>query len=851
MNISYNWLREYAPVEESPEDLAEILTMGGLEVEGVREIGAALDGVVVGRVQHVRPHPNADRLACCEVDLGGPEAARIVCGAPNVAAGQYVPVATPGATLMLPDRKHPDQRTPVLIRKAKLRGEPSEGMICAEDELGLSDNHDEIMVLTAGDGAAPRIGQPFAEYLASRGTPHRDAVLDVSVTPNRPDAASHLGVARDAAALTGVALRLPEAPEPAPGGEAAQCVAIDLQAPEACPRYVAMIVRDVTVRESPPWLQAKLKAIGLRPRNNIVDITNYLLHDVGQPLHAFDFDTLKGPRIRVRLTEAPTPFATLDDKERTVPPGAIMIADAERDIAIGGVMGGQNSEVRETTKNVLVESACFDPAHIRRTAKALGLQSDASYRFERGVDPTGQVRAAARAAALMAELGGGTVVPGMVDAHPAPRERPPIAVRATRIDHVLGVRIPLETSERLLRSIGFDAVREGEGETARLRCLAPPFRPDIEREVDVIEEIVRLYGYDRIPEPTRAASLSSGSRSSHVVRETPETRLRRTARTLLASTGHREMYANSMLRLDTAERFAQIAGYAAGQVVRTLNPISSEMAALRPSLLPGALQAIAFNRNHGQRTLRFFEFGHVFRRTDSQNDADSQDDANNPRGADQHNAGAGTYAEHESLLLTFSGQATDAGWNTSARPFDFFDAKGAADMLLRHLRTPDIRMAPAPDASSLLDIFSGNVPVGKILEIRPDASGDDAPEYTVYAVELHWTHLVRRTAPFLDRTYQAVERHPAMERDMALVVDRKEPAGDLLQTIRRAGGRLLQHVRLFDLYEGEQVGPGKKSVAFALRFSANRTLTDREVNKKMARIVHALEKAHGALLRSE
>lgn len=840
MNISYNWLREYAPVRESPEELAEILTMGGLEVEGIDKTGSSLDGVVVGRVERVRPHPNADRLVCCEVNLGGPETARIVCGAPNVAAGQYVPVATPGAALSLPDRKNPGQRTSVVIRKTKLRGEPSEGMICAEDELGLSDNHDEIMALPIEDGVTPRIGQPFAEYLAVRGVAPGDAVLDVSITPNRPDAASHLGVARDAAALTGCALRLPEAPDPEPGGEAARLVAIDIQAPEACPRYVAMIVRNVTVCESPRWLQLRLKAIGLRPRNHIVDITNYLLHDVGQPLHAFDFDALAGQGIRVRLTEAPTPFTTLDDKERIVPPGTIMIADAERDVAIGGVMGGQNSEVRETTRNVLIESAFFDPSHVRRAAKTLGVQSDASYRFERGVDPTGQVRAAARAAALMAELGGGTVVPGMVDAHPVPAAPRSIAVRAKRIDHVLGARIPLETSERLLRSIGFDATREGESETVRIRCIAPPFRPDIQREADVIEEIARLYGYDRIPEPARAASLSGGA-----ARQTPEIRLRRTARTLLACTGHREIYANSMLRLEKAERFAQIAGYAPGQVVRTLNPISREMAALRPSLLPGALQSIEFNRNHGQRTMRFFEFGHVFRRTDGENDADS------PDGAEQNATAAENYAEHESLLLTFSGQAEEAGWNTSARPFDLFDAKGAAEMLLQRLRTPDVRMEPATDTPSRLDIFSGNVHIGNILEIAADLSGGNAPEDITYAVELHWTNLARRTAPCLDHAYRPVERHPSVERDMALIVDCKEPAGGLLQTIRQAGGRLLQQVRLFDLYEGEQVGPDKKSVAFALRFGASRTLTDREVNKKMARIVHALEKTHGALLRSE
>ena len=834
MNISYNWLREYAPVQETPEELADILTMGGLEVESIDETGSSMDGVIVGRVERVRPHPNANRLSCCEVDLGSPNPVRIVCGAPNVAEGQHVPVATPGATLMLPDREDPDKRTPVTIRKTKLRGEPSEGMICAEDELGLSDSHDEIMVLTGAPGAGPRIGQPFSEYLAARGVVHRDAVLDISVTPNRPDATSHLGVARDAAALTNIPLRLPEAPEPKPGGEAADLVTVDLQAPEACPRYVAMIVRDVTVRESPAWLQAKLEAIGLRPHNNIVDITNYILHDVGQPVHAFDFDTIAGQHIRVHLTHKATSFTTLDDKEHTIPPGTIMIADAERDVAIGGVMGGQNSEVRETTRNVLIECAFFDPSHIRRAAKALGIQSDASYRFERGVDPTGQVHAAARVAALIAELGGGTVVPGMVDAHPAPSSPRHITVCAERIDSLLGVRIPLETTERLLQSIGFDIERQGDAEASRLRCTVPPFRPDIEREVDVIEEIVRLYGYDNVPEPVQAASLSIGT-----LHESPETRLRRAARTLLACTGHREIYTNSMLRSETAEQFAELAGDASDRIVRTLNPISSEMAALRPSLLPGALQVIAFNRNHGQRSLRFFEFGHVFRRTDDQ---------------DRNETVVENYAEYESFLLTLSGQATATGWNTSARAFDLFDAKGAVDMLLRHVRTPDVRMAPVhtpvAGTSCRLDIFSSNVRIGSVLEMAPDLSGGNTPEEIVYTAELNWTEVVRLATPYLDSTYQPVERYPAVDRDIALVVGREEPAGAILQTIRRTGGRLLQQVRLFDLYEGEHVGPDKKSVAFALRFGANRTLTDQEVNKRMGRIVHALEKEHGAFLRS-
>ena len=739
MNISYNWLREHAPVKETPEALAEVLTMGGLEVEGIESIGSPLDGVVVGRVERVRPHPNAQNLRLCYVCLDDDVVVQIVCGAPNVAAGQHVPVATVGTTLLLPNRKDPSQRTPVTIKAVRLRGEVSSGMICAEDELGLSGNHDGIMVLEGG----VQIGRPFVEWLRETGVEPTDTVFDVAITPNRPDAASHLGVARDAAALTGTSFHPPDIREPEEGLDAAEQVSVDIQAPQACPRYVAMLVRDVTVRESPAWLRTKLTAIGLRPRNHVVDVTNYVLHDLGQPLHAFDLNRIEGNRIRVRLTDEETPFTTLDDKQRTLPPGTLMIADGTRDVAIAGVMGGKNSEVSEATTHVLIESAFFDPSCIRETAKALGLQTDASYRFERGVDREGQARAAARAAALIAELGGGTVVPGMVDAHPGQCPRGVIEVRPSRVDRLLGIHVTPETTTNLLMSIGFEVETRGKAHAPVLRCVVPSFRPDIEREIDVIEEIVRLYGYDRVPMPRRPMAPSGPPH------ERPEDRCRRRARTWLKGTGYREIYTNSMLPLETAERFNRsvLTGHAnAGEVVETRNPISRGMAALRPSLLPGALRTIAFNRNHGQRTSRFFEFGHVFHRSDRK-------DLIVPG-----------YREHESLLLVSSGVATTAGWDTTERVIDLFDLKGRVEALLDELHVPKVRMQPVHEhtdpLAGHLEIHSKDVRIGIVAELADGVMKAPDQADPIHIAELDWTAVVARAAPHLVSRYRAIHRYP-------------------------------------------------------------------------------------------
>jgi len=821
MKISYAWLQDYVKHNLSPEALDELLTMSGLEVEEIATVGESLDGVIVGHVLEAAQHPNADRLRVCRVELGDEETVQIVCGAPNVASGQKVAVALVGS--QLPNPEKPEK--PIRIKKAKMRGEVSMGMICAEDELGLSDNHSGIMVLP--DDAL--VGQPFATYLASHGRSMSDHVLDIAITPNRPDAISHVGVARDVAALQRTPLIRPDVLLPAAGGEAAQHITVDIHAPEGCGRYVAMVVRDIRVQESPNWLKRRLEVIGLRPRNNVVDITNYVMHECGQPLHAFDYDQIADKRIIVRFTEQEHPFTTLDAKRRTLPTGTLMIADAERDVAIAGIMGGENSEVTDGTTNVLIESAYFDPSTIRRTSKLLQLQTDASYRFERGVDSDGQVWAAARAAQLMHEYGGGEIVPGMVDEHPRPTPIKHVSLRIARIPRILGVEIDAHTAKRLLTAIGFEVSVQASG---ILSCSVPSFRPDVTREIDLIEEVGRLFGYDRVPETTHSLV------PSHTPLELPSHTIRRMVFSLLTGLGIREIYTNSMLPKAKAEHFLlpALQGFAddAG-VVETLNPISQEMAALRPTLLPGMLQVMSHNWNHGQRVLRFAEVGHVFHRT---------------RGDTSYIPG---YGERESALIAMSGEQTTGAWDTPPRPADLFDMKGLVEHLLSSLRIPRVRMtegeAPTTLTAYHLNIVSGKRPLGYVARLSDHLAEEHDLKEPVFFAELDWQAVVEAATPHLMVRYRDVSRFPVVDRDLAFLVDATTPAGRMLDTIRKAGQPLLQNASVFDLYQGEGIEAQKKSIAFSLRFASKRTLKDAEVDARIKAIVGQLEIRHQAILR--
>ena len=843
MNISFNWLSEYVEHGLTPDALADLLTMVGLEVESVEQRGQDLSGVVVGHVTETREHPNADRLTLCDVDLGDGEPVQIVCGAPNVAAGQKVPVATVGTTLMLPSRKDPAVREPVTLGAVKLRGEASNGMICAEDELGLGTDHSGIMVL---DDEA-EVGQSLAAYLAARGRESHDATIDVAITPNRPDAVSHLGMARDVAAVTGQPLTTPEVKLPTVGGDAAEAVTVEIEAPALCGRYVGMLVRGVTVGESPDWLKARLEAVGLRPRNNVVDVTNYVMYEAGQPLHAFDFEHIAAHTIIVRRTEGETTFTTLDDVERKLPDGTLMICDAKGPVAIAGVMGGENSEVSEATRDVLIESAYFDPTSIRKTAKALGLQTDASYRFERGVDPNGQLWAAARAARLIAEVAGGEVVPGAVDAHPTKHEPREVLLRPKRLAHVLGAEVPTKEIERLLEAIGFEVgdsgvagtilgralrkgVVEGEDVDPGLKVTVPSFRPDVEREIDVIEEVARLWGFDRVPMPSHLRVPYTPPQRDRAAEATAEIRQR------LVGLGFRELYTNSLLPTRTAEAFnaPELSGVEM-EAVETVNAISREMAALRPSLLPGLLGAFAYNQNRDGGPLRFFELGHVYGRAD--------DPSSTVEG----------YHEHTSLAIGMSGPAALGGWDEAERAVDFYDLKGVVEHLLGALGIEGVEEIADPEANERtayrLFLEADGQRLG-VLARTSDALGESSDlRAPVFFAELNADVLAALVANRPPVRYEPISRHPAVDRDLAVTVDRDAAVGPMLGTIREAGGDLLRSARVFDLYAGDRIEAGKKSVAFALRFGAEQTLTDEVVDERVHAVVQALERAHGAELR--
>jgi phenylalanyl-tRNA synthetase beta chain len=847
MNLSYNWLGDYVNHGLTPEELAALLTMTGLEVDDVTPTGAALDGVVVGRVLAAEPHPDADRLRVCTVQLAeGEDPVQIVCGAPNVAADQLVPVATVGTVLMLPGK----DGTPaeVTIKKGKIRGQVSNGMICAEDELGLGSDHDGILVLS--DHA--RLGEPISDYLARTGA--ADFTIDVSLTPNRPDATGHIGVARDIAALTGKPLVLPEVALPQPGGAAADLVQVAISAPDVASRFVCFALEGVQVGPSPDWLRQRLEAIGLRPISNVVDVTNYVMHATGQPMHAYDLDRVQGT-LRIDRASGDETLTTLDDHKRTLPAGAAVIRDDSGPIGMGGIMGGASTEVSDATTRIALEVAYFDPSTIRRAAKTLGLSTDASYRFERGVDPTGQAFAGAWAASLIAELAGGTVAEGYAEVQTEPFEPTVVTLRPERMRALVGADIETDEALGLLEAIGFeradrdtgsalstfaeglmagaDALEAAEDATDGIRLRVPAWRPDTTREVDVIEEVVRLWGFDRVPFPPQITIPTTSPLPN------PVPVVRRNGRDALVGLGYREVYANSMLSAEVAQAFVPLhpAFGRDGEAVATRNPISQEMAVLRPSLLPGVLAIAAHNQRNGAPDLRLFEIGTAMRKTE-------------PHGG-QPVAG---YSEREHLLLFQTGHAQTAEWSAPARRADFFDLKGAVLRLLASLGLSDVReeavYEPASFADYRLDLKVHRKAVGFVAPVPARHLSQFDVSGPAFYAELAWDTIAEIAVRSLAPTFEPFSRFPAVDRDLAFVVERGVQAGDVATTIRQRGGKLLQDVHLFDVYEGDRIAADRKSLAFALRFSADRTLRDADIDKAVSGIVRGVEQQHGAELRA-
>ena len=817
MKISSNWLSEYIDHGLSLDDLADALTMFGLEVEEVKQNRLHLDGVIVGHILSVNLHPDADRLKLCDVDLGDHGTKQIVCGAPNVAAHQRVPVATIGTKLTINGKT-------LKIKRSKIRGQESIGMICAEDELGLSDDHCGIMVLRG----TSVVGEPIEEYLLREHGLAYDTSLDLAITPNRPDATCHLGVARDLSALRNVPLKFPQVKLPSIGGEVAKLIDVSIQCPDVCGRYSAIIVQGIKVTPSPAWLRRRLESVGLRSINNVVDVTNFVMYECGQPLHAFDYDRIAQKKIVVRESVAGEKFVTLDGKQHSLDSGIVLICDGEQPIAIGGIMGGKNSEVDDSTANVLIESAWFDPSRTRHSAKTLGISTDASYRFERGVDPALQPWASMRAALLIAELGGGKIVQGIVDVSPI--EKPPqkIDLRLSRVGKILGLQIEHSRIIQILSSLEFQPHEKSDG---IISCTVPTHRPDVELEIDLIEEIARIYGLDNIV----LHKHSTVQLSALLPR--PDDRLRELAHSHLTGHGFREIYTNSLLPDDIATQFSCDEIIGSNQPpVRTLNAVSKSMATLRPSLLPGMLVVMRHNVHHSHRALRFYEFGHVFHQSKEQATFIEN------------------YSEYDGLLLGMSGPVRPGNWDGTARITDFFDLKGEISQFLNALQLNGLDMRFNNGSTEITDyhigLYSNKTRVGIIAKLSEDIQHSyDLPD-PVFFAEFNWTRLVLLYGKIPDQTYIPVSFYPVVERDIAVSIDRSQPVGPMIVALQKAGNTLLQDVRIFDVYTGDHIPAEKKSIAFSLRFGAKRTLRDKEIDRVIKILINVLSEQFDATLRN-
>lgn len=810
MRISWNWLRQYVDTDLSPQQVAEVLTSTGLEVESVEPfepVKGMLQGVVVGHVLECVKHPDADRLCLTVVDVGQGEPLRIVCGAPNVAAGQKVLVATVGTTLFMHDGGS------LTIKKSRIRGQESNGMICAEDELGLGHSHDGILVLDPG--ATP--GTSAAQQLSLVS----DHVLEIGLTPNRTDAMGHAGVARDLiAALNhrnglGLELKLPDIAACAQDDDA-RSTPVEVKDAHACPRYAGVTLTQVKVAPSPKWLQDRLLAIGLKPINNVVDVTNFVQHELGQPLHAFDADTLAGGRIVVRMAAASEPFTTLDGRERTLDAGDLVIADAEKPACIAGIFGGAGSGVNDGTTAVFLESACFDPSTIRRTARRYGLSTDASFRFERGVDPEITVYALKRAALLLKEVAGARISSPIIDIDHTRKTRPEVKLRFSEVERLTGIAMKEEDIVRILELLDF---RVMERNAQSIVVQVPAYRVDMSRPADVIEEILRIHGFDRVPLPDRLSVPA-------VIHEalTLES-MRSETGAHLAARGFREIMTPSLVAAQRAETDRAEGG---NGLVTLTNPLSSALDAMRPTLLLGALEAVAHNCNRQQKDLRLFERGRVYV---------------------AHGDGA---RETETLAITLTGRRWREGWRTDDRAVEHADLREEVEALLARLGLLEAA-SWHPALHPLLDDCAELKVHGRAVGF---AGGVNSKELKRADVNQPVFHAELNEQALLDAcraatmAYAEVPRFPSVRRDLSLLLDEGVRFADLERIASQAERKLLREVGLFDVYQGDKLPAGKKSYAMSfVLLDTEKTLTDEQVDKAMGRIRAALEKEAGAQLR--
>lgn len=820
MNISYKWLKEYVDFNLTPQEVCDALTSEGLEVgalEEVQSIKGGLKGLYVGKVLTCDIHPDSDHLHVTTVDLGRETPSQIVCGAPNVAAGQKVIVADIGCVLYDGDKEF-------VIKKSKLRGVESYGMICAEDEIGVGNNHNGIIVLP--DDAT--IGQPAAEYYNLES----DWLIEVDITANRADALSHWGVARDLYAWLvqngyETSLHRPSC-EAFAADNTAMPIEVTIENTEACKRYACVSISDCEVKESPEWLQNKLRVIGLRPINNIVDITNYIMMAYGQPLHCFDADMVAGHHIIVKTMPEGTPFVTLDGEEHKLSERDLAICNTEEPMCIAGVFGGKGSGTYETTRNVVLESAYFHPTWIRKSARRHGLSTDASFRFERGIDPNGVIYALKQAAIMCKELAGGKVSMEIKDVYPEPIEDFKVELDYSYVNSLIGKEIPAETVKSIVKSLEMKIEEENE---SGLKLSIPPYRVDVQRPCDVVEDILRVYGYNNVEIPSQL-------KSSLVVKgdEDKKHKLEELVSEQLVGCGFNEILNNSLTK---AAYYDGMNRYAAENCVRIMNPLSSDLNVMRQSLLFGGLESIAHNANRKNPNLRFFEFGNVYHFSKDKQNADS------PMAA---------YKEECHLGLWVTGKRVSGSWAHPDEESSFYELKAYVENILRRigLNTGSVVMHDSDN-----NIFSKGIAIenrggkllaemGAVCKALLKASGIDNP---VYYADLNWTALAKAVRKN-KVGYKEISKYPAVSRDLALLIDKSTDFAQIELIAYQTEKKLLKRVELFDVYEGKNLPEGKKSYAvnFILQ-DESRTLNDKQIDAVMNKLINNIKNKLGAELR--
>jgi len=804
MKVSLKWLRDYVDIKLAPKELAERLTMAGLEVKGIQAIGGTWDNVVIGEVIALNPHPNADRLTLATVDLGT-EQVTTVCGAPNIGLGQRVTFAHIGARLI-------DAHTgeAIVLKPAKIRGVVSEGMVCSEKELGISDSHEGILVLSP---EAP-IGAPLGAYLG-------DVNFDLDVTPNRPDCLSVIGIAREIAALTGEPLRLPQIHYEETEDSIDSFASVDIAEPDLCPRYCASLITGIKIGSSPSWLQQRLNSCGMRPINNVVDVTNYVMLEYGQPLHAFDYHKLKGRQIIVRRAGNGETITIIDGTERTLNPDILVIADKEEAVAVAGVMGGLASEVTDKTDTILLESANFNQAAIRRGCSHLQVQSEASIRFDKGLNSELPLLPLKRATQLLLELAGGRAAKGIIDVYPGKSEPKPILLTAREVERLSGLKINIDGILKVLKALGFECQEGNSG--SQISVSVPYWRSDIKCSADLVEEIVRIIGYEKIPItrlgsplPQQKARLSPSAQQSN---------LKEKLRNMLAGLGFQEILTYSLVSLEKLQRLSPKLELKIPPL-KVANPMTREQEYLRTSLRAGLLATLAHNQKFEQTGIRLFEIGKVFL----------------PRGKDLPE-------EKEMLCAVLSGSMAELSWQVDKEPLDFFDAKGAVENLLNQLG-----LKASFDIGDDEILFSGrgaNIiveddKVGIVGDVHPRVAQAFELSNNICLMEIDLEKLLTKVTGI--KEYQSIPRFPSVTRDIALVVDEQvsyRRAEEIVQ-----GFPLVTQITLFDLYRGKQIPEGKKSFAIRIIYqSPSHTLTDEEVDQTQGQMLARLLLGLGATLR--